>query len=398
MLYEVNLIHTIKLDFKWQQKEALLIILTKPEAKDIKEMLERRTGIYSSFRTSILSLIERLSGGNPRQAVRLFAEFEYAYEKLNMPKDDAVKYACDRVRNDFLRTANEHFSLSLLKTIKRDGFFIPSDDRPLYWNWVIAIDEPALGRIPVKINPLLLPAVEVFEEKEIEEPELHKLKQWALAHDVSPFGLTIPAHMTYGGFIDEMVKTELMEPALSIEEIFNKLASFFLEARFNSLYFILYENLQTAKLASDYICGRAGVIGEKFFIEKTIDRTITSFTIFRDFLKDYHGLSLFFDESLTEEDITWCEIKRDQLLNKRIIFWARRDKGLSFLNVWPHLRQFFRVLQLESEIRKDLSVDALKDDLELLKDATISDEKMRIVKDKLKAVLHFLTKGASQNV
>jgi hypothetical protein len=40
----------------------------------------------------------------------------------------------------------------------------------------------------------------------------------------------------------------------------------------------------------------------------------------------------------------------------------------------------------------------LEDDLKLLEEATIGDEKVKIIKDKLKAVLHFMTKGASPNV
>ena len=105
----------------------------------------------------------KLSGGNPRQAVRLQAEFEYGYEKLKKPKDEAISYACDRVRSDFLRSGDVGFSLEHLKTVKRDGFFFPSEESPLYWNWILATAEPSIGKIPVNINPLLLPALESFK-------------------------------------------------------------------------------------------------------------------------------------------------------------------------------------------------------------------------------------------
>jgi len=392
LMYELNLVYTINLDFEWQRQDSLMAILTSSDEAKIRELLQRRTGIYSNYRESIFPILAKLSGGNPRQAVRLQAEFEYACEKLKKPKDEAISYACGRVRNDFLRSGEVAFSLEHLKTVKKDGFFIPSDEPPLYWNWILATAEPSIGKIPVKINPLLLPALESFEGLIPEDPEVEKLKLWAQEHDTSPFGLTIPEDMKIEGFIDEMNKSGLMEPALSLEKIFNELASFFLSQRFNSLYLILYQDLEVARLASDYICGKAIVLAEKWFVDGIIDKNVESFNQFFKFLEKHDGLSLFYDESLEPDDVEWCEIKRDQLIEKRIIFWAKKDKGLSYLNVWPHLRQFIRVFELEKEIWRDISLEDIEEDLKLLKEVTIQDERKRISKEKLERVLLSLKK------
>jgi hypothetical protein len=350
-------------------------------------LLLRRTGIYSNYRESIFPILAKLSGGNPRQAVRLQAEFEYAYEKLKKPKDEAISYACDRVRNDFLRSGEVAFSLEHLKTVKKDGFFVPSEEPPLYWNWILATTEPSIGKIPVKINPLLLPALETFESLTPEDPEIEKLKLWAQEHDTSPFGLAIPAEMKFEAFIDEMNKSELIEPALPIEKIFNELASFFLSQRFNSIYLILYQGLEVARLASDYICGKASVLAEKWFADGIIDKRVSSFNYFSDILEKHDGLSLFYDKSLEPKDVEWCEIKRDQLIGKRIIFWAKKERGISYLNVWPHLRQFIRVFELEKEIWRDISPEDIDEDLRLLDEVTVPDEQKRISKEKLERVL-----------
>jgi len=387
LLYELNLFYAVNLDFEWQRQDASMAILTSSDETKIRELLVRRTGIYSSYRKSIVSILAKLSGGNPRQAVRLQAEFEYAYEKLGKSKDAAIKYACDRVRSDFLRSGSVGFSLKHLKTVKRDGFFFPSDEPPIYWNWILTIGEPTMGKIPVKINPLLLPALESFEGLTPEDPEVEKLKLWAQEHDISPFGLTIPAEMKIEGFIDEMNKSGLMEPALSLEKIFNELASFFLSQRFNSLYLILYQDLEIARLASDYICGRANVLAEKWFVDGVVDKNVSSFNQFSALLEKHDGLSLFYDESLDPDDVIWCEIKRDQLIGKRIIFWARKDKGISYLNVWQHLRQFVRVFELEKEIWRDISTEDIEEDLKLLKEVAVPNEQKRISKVKLERVL-----------
>ncbi len=392
LLYELNLFYTIRLDFEWQKQDASMAILTSSDETKIRELLKRRMGIYSNYREAIFPILTKLSGGNPRQAVRLQAEFEYGYEKLKKPKDEAISYACDRVRSDFLRSGRVDFSLEHLKTVKRDGFFIPSEEPPLYWNWILATGEPSIGKIPVNINPLLLPALESFKGLTPEDPEVVKLKLWAQEHDTSPFGLTIPAEMKIEGFIDEMNKSELMEPALSIEKIFNELASFFLSQRFNSLYLILYQDMEVARLASDYICGKASVLAEKWFADGVVDKDVLSFKQFSGLLEKHDGLSLFYDEFLEPGDVIWCEIKRDQLIGKRIIFWARKDKGISYLNVWPLLRQFIRVFELEKEIWRDISPGDIEEDLRLLDEVTIPDEQKRISKEKLERVLLSLEK------
>jgi len=397
LLYELNLVYTIKLDLEWQRQDSFMAILTSSDDTKIMELLLRRTGIYSVYRESIFPILAKLSGGNPRQAVRLQAEFEYAYEKLKKPKDEAISYACDRVRNDFLRSGIVGFSLEHLKTVKRDGFFVPSEEPPLYWNWILATAEPALGKIPVKINPLLLSAVESLEGLTPEDPEVEKLKLWAQEHDTSPFGLAIPAEMKFEAFIDEMNKSGLMEPALSLEKIFNALASFFLSQRFIYLYLILYQDLEVARLASDYICGKALVLAEKWFADGIIDKNVESFNQFFEFLEKHDGLSLFYDESLEPKDVVWCEIKRDQLIGKRIIFWAKKDKGISYLNMWPHLRQFIRVFELEKEIWRDISPEDIEEDLKLLEEATIPDENKKGVKEKLERVLLLFKKESEQN-
>jgi len=422
LMYELNLLYTINLDFEWQRQDSLMAILTSSDEDKIRELLSMRTGIYSSYRESIFPILAKLSGGNPRQAVRLQAEFEHAYEKLKDPKDKAISYACDRVRNDFLRSGTVGFSLEHLKTVKRDGFFVPSEETPLYWNWILTTAEPSIGRIPVKINPLLLPGLEAFEAlTPAEDPEVEKLRLWAQEHDTSPFGLTIPAEITseddvdeviksdsielkekikykqLSFFIDEMNKSGLMEPALSLEKVFNALASFFLNQRFHSLYLILYTDLEVARLASDYICGKASILAEKWFADGVVDKDVSSFNKYTELLERHDGLSLFYDESLEPDDVKWCEIKRDQLIGKRIIFWAKKDKGISFLNVWPHLRQFIRVFELEKEIWKDISQEDIEEDLKLLEEATIPDENKKEVKGKLENVLLSLKKGLENN-
>jgi len=395
LLYELNLLYIVNFDFEWQTQDSTMAILTSAEEPKIMELLTRRTGIYSNYRQSIFEVLVKLSGGNPRQAVRLQAEFEYAYEKLKKPKDEAVQYACDRVRNDFLRSGSADFSIEHLKTVKKDGFFVPFEETPLYWNWIQVTAEPEMGKIPVKINPLLLPALESFKGLTPEDPEIEKLKLWAQKHDTSPFGLTVPAEMKFKDFIDEMNKSELTEHTLSLEKIFNELASFFLSKRFNSLYLILYQDLEVARLASDYICGKALVLAEKWFVDAVVDKNVSSFNQFNDLLKGHDGLSLFYDESLGAEDVRWCEIKRDQLIGKRIIFWAKKDKAISYLNVWPHLRQFVRVFELEKEIWKDISMEDIEKDLRLLEQTTIPDKNKKEFNEKLEKVLLVL-KGASE--
>jgi hypothetical protein len=65
--------------------------------------------------------------------------------------------------------------------------------------------------------------------------------------------------------------------------------------------------------------------------------------------------------------------------------------------VWPHLRQFIRVFELEKEIWRDISLEDIVEDLKLLEEVTIPDEQKRISKENLERVLLSLKKRSEQN-
>ena len=68
LLYELNLLYTVNLDFEWQKQDATMMILTSSDETKIRKMLQRRAGIYSSYRESVFEILAKLSGGNPRAA------------------------------------------------------------------------------------------------------------------------------------------------------------------------------------------------------------------------------------------------------------------------------------------------------------------------------------------
>ena len=67
------------------------------------------------------------------------------------------------------------------------------------------------------------------------------------------------------------------------------------------------------------------------------------------------------------------------------------------MNVWPHLRQFIRVFELEKEIWRDISPGDIEEDIKILEEATIPDEHKKEIKERLERVLLLLKKGAEQN-
>lgn len=407
-LYEVNLLHVFGGFYEWQKGQK--IILTAAADDKIEETLKRRLGIYAEAKKEILPVISGFSGGNLRQALRLLLEFDYAETQLKKGRGDDIAYSIQRVRNDFLDSPTAEMDAELLKVIHRDGYILPgvvtdfmstSAANSLYMNWILIGGEAdENNRWPAAVNPLLLPAIDTIKALP-ESTEVRALKKWALAHDVSPYGLD-----PYGNYIDLTQERDQLFEILSslhstilpfkITEIFDTMASYFLDNERKDKVIIGYENRDVVELANDFLIGKAGTYRpgnfKDIYIAKTgkKDKDMVEFILEAIAKTPADGYSIFFDKKLTERELYPFDQKRDKFIDYKMIWWIPFADLKRYLSCWTQLRQFFKIYYLEKEILGDLTKEEIEEDLDYVRQIDFNTQNKKHVQSRLKKVLKYL--------
>ena len=120
-----------------------------------------------------------------------------------MPQENALGYACQRVREDYLYRSFDAFPREILAVVDRDGFvksgmvagvgLLTPAAGAVYKNWLILGTKPEDDdKWPARLNPLLLSARLVTDALP-DSPEMAAIKRWAERHGVSPYGLDFDA-------------------------------------------------------------------------------------------------------------------------------------------------------------------------------------------------------------
>jgi len=420
-LYESNLIHMFGSFEDWQQK-SLKIVINNVSHNNVFQILTKRLGVYAASRQDILPVLSELSGGNVRQGLRLLMEYDYAIGKLKKNSVNSVNYASQRVRNDFLNITSGKISPELLDVINKDKFIksgiitglSEGEDakNAIYCNWILIQDEPDdEQKWPVLINPLLLPALSSIE-KIPDSPETKILKKWAEQHEVSPFGLEIDAfeyqldkkesgkiisksidHKL--NFFSEINRLQYDHNTLNISEVFDSMASFIMNIDRKEKIIIAYENKKLVETANDYITGRSGCYKPLRF-EKIIlnadssENMLVTMTESIDEEK-FDAYSVFFINVLQKEQLQLLDKSRDYFINYKMIWWIEFDLLKKYLPYWTQLRQFFHISRLEEDVLSNITVQDIKNDLEILKYSTYEDG-VEVFIEKLSAILSYLEK------
>ena len=151
--------------------------------------------------------------------------------------------------------------------------------------------------------------------------------------------------------------------------------------------------MDTARLANDYLVGRAGSYQEFSYRDYNIDSTETLHRLLGGTAAEVFGESLFFPGGLDEKDLRLMDEWRDRLVNRRMIWWVPLENLAAWLEQWPHLRQFLRVLVLEEDLRKYLDQEQLHADLEDIETLSSDPADAERFLERLHHVLRYLDQG-----
>lgn len=405
-LYEANLIHLFGSTQKWHNSKKIFV--TAESNERINELLTKRLGVYSKSREDILPVLVGLSGGNARQALRLLVEYHYAVDKRKKDTKDALDYTCRRVREDLVSIPGGGFESELLKVVNKDKYISSGtlkdftsrevSQNAVYHNWILILNDADKElKWPAAVNPLLLPAIQTLRDIP-ESPETTALKEWAEAHDVSPFGLEIDVSKIDqpGKLFDLISSSELPAMLLNIMEIFDNMAAYFLNPERKDKVIIAYEEKEGGELANDFIIGKAGTYKPGNFKDINYDEIPGGqLDIFLKGLskEQYDGYSIFFEKQLTPPELMALDQRRDTLIDYKMIWLIPYHDLKGYLKYWPQLRQFFKIFHLEKDVFGNISREEIEQDLEDIETmATSKDLSKGRLKERLQRVLNYMKK------
>ena len=389
-LFETNLVHYFTPSEIWG-RDIKKLIIPAVEKSQISDCLTKRVGQFYIVYKNDIETIADLSGGNYRQAVRLFSEFEFASSNLKKSKTEAINYAVDRTFDNFLSFSSVSFDLQVLGILHRDKFITSGVAQKnidlIFNNFILIESELSDSRWKCAVNPLL---IKNLEQHNPSGPTLDLLKDRDASAGAATTGLS---NRTFHN------KDQLMEYLsgfktipLNISETFTALSSLFL-SDFNEIVIILYKNREVAEIANDYFLGNVGNVTDLKFSKtkqlKKIDDILS--------LKDGYDESTFFIESYDKQFLQKLDQLRDWLITKNMLWWVKQDKIMKCLNLWPQLRQFLKIYSLDESIRSFITIKEIEDDLSALKEMGYNEKNYSSFKIRLEKVLNYLKKGGNGN-
>lgn len=398
-IFEVNAIHIF--DNKWQLKIYKKIFLDAFSKETILELLDKRKGIYANkSKFNINDKVADLSGGNPRQALRLMVNFEFY---ANRKKDIAIALheAIRKTSQDLFAYADEP-SMELIDTIDRDKIIsgtllnLPGDkdtaQRAVYGNWIIIRNSKETNIWNAIVNPI----IKFFYQSNLnpEDYEMLALKKYADNMEMSASGMTyqIVDEDSLSEIHHQLSKTVAESYNMNLADSLDLLTDSLLSENRQDRVIITYKNMQLMEAVKAYIFTRAYSYSNPSIINYSLNETEPFiFQIEKVLFKNKVSIYSFtFDDIIPENEIIEADKLRDSLLDYQILWWIPDNHLSRYLQKWTQLRQLFQIIILEDEILSTLSKEQIEEDIEFYKEVKGEDS---LMVDNLKIVLNYLSQN-----
>jgi len=397
-IFEVNVVHLF--DNKWDLKKNQKIFLGTFENEKIFELLRKRKGIYANSTGDILNNITYLSGGNPRQALRLLTNYEF-YKNKKLNTEISLHISIKKTIQDFFAFSHEP-SKELINYIERDNSLsatllsLPADkdtaQRALYGNWIFLISEKE-GNI---WNAIVNPIVTLFFKDEInpEEYEHFLFGKYAENKQISPSGMTfqvITDEKVLANIKQELRQTSVENFKLNLTETLDLLTASLLSDNRQDRIIIAYKSKEIMEAVKAYTFSKVFTYSSPTIIDYRFNKTENLVFQLKKILTQ-NKVSIYsfvFENDFPNEQLIEVDKIRDNLIYNQILWWIPFEYLSKFLQKWTQLRQLFQIIILEDEIMNILSVQQIEEDIEFYRKAKGSDssilKNLSIVLEYLKA-------------
>jgi hypothetical protein len=395
-IFEVNAVHLF--NNKWNLKTAQKIFLGTFEDEQILELLRKRKGIYFNSTENIIKNLSKLSGGNPRQALRLLMNFEH-FKNKKQTQEDSLHFSVKKTIQDFFAFSDEP-SKELMKYVEKEKSLsatlltlIRDEDtaqKAVYGNWIYIIDKKEGNVWNARVNPI----VSLFFNDEIspEDHDILLLKKYAEEKQLNPSGMTFQV-INNENWISN-VKQELIQSGtenfkLNLTDTLDLLTSSLLSNKRQDRIIIAYKSKDIMEVTKAYVFSKVFSFDSPTIIDYKLNNSENLvFQVNKILSKNKVSIySFVFEKDFPDDQITEVDKIRDKLLNNQILWWIPLEYLYKYLQKWTQLRQLFQIIILENEIMNVLNVQQIEEDIEFSSKIKGSDS---LILKNLKLVLEYL--------
>lgn len=408
-LFEVNAVHLFSTPGKPLSNIEGRILVSAASEEACVSILSMRLGIYAAASNHELKTIAKMSGGNPRQALRLLTHFEAARKDRSHSHFDHIAYAMKETRGD-LFAFTEKPSPELIKVIKQNGkigtnlFLLPGDKETaragLYGNWFFLKSKDHEDSWVVALNPL----VSVYFETAAtpDDPEIQALREYAEAQGMSAYGLGLSRYdvstskeKTSDQLVWEFLSAGVEFPLqCNLSELLDIMSAALLSQDRPDRTIIAFKDKSITDAARAYLFAKANTYEYQRFEHTVIDASICTdpLLVLEEFLsKETDIYSVEFVGNWDRKQLEILDKHRDTFVDKQMIWWIPLENLKSYLPHWTQLRQLFEVFVLDDELLGSIKLEEIEADLaffEELVETTQSSEANLV--NNLKIVLEYL--------
>ena len=407
-LFEVNAVHLFREDdFR---AGILKLFVGGFDAELLRQVFMKRLGGYGPAYSEAFVTLAEYSGGNVRQGLRLLNGYYHRRTQMRNDISAALALSCHRVGTDLLSVPFAQFPADVFSVVKKDHYMEGSllknqlsaagASEAVYKNWLFLDGEPskeAPTQWPARINPLIDMAID-WKQALPATPEEEAVRKWATERHISPIGLNVPVDAqgkpAWEDFWEEIESSSSSEDeTLSILQLLEEIAAGLYGTERQDRIIVSYKQRENLESVRDFLIGKANTYA--FFPctdimlvggvgEHPIDELLSKLSA-RDPNCIY---SVEVQGNWTEAQLRDLEHRRDLFDNLQMLWWVQEDALQRYLPFWQQLRQLFRIYRLEEELWRDLSVDEIEADIELIQDLSAENDPEGV--RRLKSVLDFL--------
>jgi len=414
-LFEVNAVHLFREDDFCAG--ILKLFVGGLDAELLQQVFMKRLGGYGPAYSEAFVTLAEYSGGNVRQGLRLLNGYYHRRTQMRNDHTAALALACHRVGTDLLSAPFAHFPSDVFSVVKKDHYMEGSllknqvtaagANEAVYKNWLFLDCEPraqAPTQWPARINPLIDMAID-WKQALPATPEEEAVRKWAAERHISPIGLNVPVDKngepSWDDFWEEIESSSSSEDGtLSIRQVLEEIAAGLYGTERQDRIIVSYKQRANLESVRDFLIGKANAYA--FFPctdimlvggdgEHPIDELISKLSA-----SDPNCIySVEMQGKWTDAQLRNLEHRRDLFDSLQMLWWVQEDALQRYLPFWQQLRQLFRIYRLEEELWRDISVDEIEADIELIQDLSTENDPEGVCR--LKRVLDFLRTGGNQH-
>jgi hypothetical protein len=392
-IFEVNAVHIF--NNKWLLKNLEKIFLEAFSEAETVELLKKRKGVYAQNNNYFFKSLAALSGGNPRQALRLLVNFDF-YKIKKLSYEEVIQLAIKKTNQDLFAFSDEP-SKELIAAILKDKsvstslFNLPGDketaNTAFYNNWFFITGHKE-GNI---WNAIINPIVNFFFKADItpEEYEMLSLKKYAEEHQISPTGLTYQVTDNYEKVQHELSKSIAEKYQLNLTETLDLLSDSLLSEHRQDRTIVVYKNVELMQAVKAYIFSKIFTYENPAIIDYQLNESESvTFQLMKILSQKKADIySFHFENPIPDTQLIEVDKLRDSFLEYQLLWWIPTEYLSKYLQKWTQLRQLFQIIILEDEILSTLDVKQIQEDIDFYKEIKGLDNPL--IKN-LEVVLNYL--------